>query len=173
MNRKITIALLLCLSGNLMTVMADVRLPAIFSDKMVLQEITLAPIWGTADPNENVIVSLPWDSQECRVQTGKDGKWMVKVKTPHSGGPYEMTIKAANTIIIKDVLIGQVWLCSGQSNMFMPIGGIDWAPQGVENADEVLAKPQQPMLRLFCDDGHQLWNGAKWQVATAANVNLK
>ena len=170
MNRKTTTALLLCLSVNMISVMADVILAPIFSDNMVLQESTLAPIWGTAEPNENIIVSATWGLQDCRAQTGKDGKWMVKVKTPHSGGPYEITIKAANTIVLKDVLIGQVWLCSGQSNMFMPVGGIEWAPDGVENADQVLSKPKQPMLRLFCDDGHQLWKGAKWQVAAPDTI---
>jgi len=95
---------------------ADVVPSALFADHMVIQRDTQAPVWGAADAGEEVTVTGSWG--ETAVTTADaSGKWMVKLKTPAAGGPHTLTIKGNNTVEIKDVLSGEVWFCSGQSNM--------------------------------------------------------
>ncbi len=95
--------------------MAAVKMPAIFSDHMVLQRDLPCPIWGWADPGEEVAVVL--GKQTKKAQAGADGKWRVVLDPLPAGGPHELVIEAANRIAIADVLVGEVWVCSGQSNM--------------------------------------------------------
>ena len=98
----------------------DVKLPAIFNSDMVIQRETAAPVWGWADPEEKVIVTGSWGEKADTV-AGKDGKWRVKLNTPKAGGPFVITIQGKNKIELKSVLSGDVWICSGQSNMQMPM----------------------------------------------------
>src|SRR3954463_11897360 len=100
------------------TVFADVRLPKIFGDNMVLQRDHPIPVWGWADPGEKVTVQL--QDEIVKAKAGKDGKWKVQLKQQSAGGPFTLTVSGKNQVIIKNVLIGEVWLCSGQSNMEMP-----------------------------------------------------
>jgi sialate O-acetylesterase len=99
---------------------AAVRLPAIFSDRLVLQQDTAVPVWGWADPGEEVTVSVAEASGKTKADAA--GKWMVKLSGLKAGGPHTLTIAGPNTIAIQDVLIGEVWLGSGQSNMAMTVG---------------------------------------------------
>ncbi len=108
--------LLLCLSFN---VFADVRLPGIFSDNMVLQRNQPIPVWGWASPGEKIKVTL--NKQMLSTKAGKDGKWKVTFKQEEAGGPYVLSVKGKNQLEVKDVLIGEVWLISGQSNMEMHV----------------------------------------------------
>lgn len=95
---------------------ADVVPCSLFADHMVIQRDTQAPVWGSADAGEEVSVTGSWgDTVTTTADTS--GKWMVKLKTPAAGGPHTLTIKGNNTVEIKDVLSGEVWFCSGQSNM--------------------------------------------------------
>lgn len=96
--------------------LADVSLNALFSDHMVIQREAEIPIWGWADPNEKVEVSGSW-GKSAEVVTGADGTWKIKLKTPKAGGPFQIIITGKNRIVIDDVLSGEVWLCTGQSNM--------------------------------------------------------
>lgn len=98
------------------TIFADVKLNTIFSDRMVVQQDVEIPIWGWADAGEKVTVNASWGAQGS-VVTGADGKWKVTIKTPKAGGPFKITVKGRNSITINDVLSGEVWLCTGQSNM--------------------------------------------------------
>ncbi|HDZ68980.1 MAG TPA: sialate O-acetylesterase, partial [Phycisphaerales bacterium] len=107
------IVVLVCAAGSF----ADVRLPAVISDNMVLQQGGTVPIWGWAEPGEKVKVSGSWQNREWQTTADKNGKWMVKIQTPKAGGPYELTIKGKNEITLDNVLVGEVWVCSGQSNM--------------------------------------------------------
>jgi sialate O-acetylesterase len=111
----------------------------LFSDGMVLQQGMKVPVWGTADDNERVTVQF--QSQEVAT-TAKDGKWMVRLEDLKAGGPFEMTIRAGNTIRIKNVLVGEVWICSGQSNMEFPVSAC-------ANGKEVVADSKNAMIRLF------------------------
>ena len=96
--------------------MADVRPAALFADGMVIQRETEAPVFGTADASEEVTVSASW-GESAATTADASGTWRVTLKTPAAGGPYSLTIKGNNTVDIHDVLCGEVWFCSGQSNM--------------------------------------------------------
>src|SRR3569623_2085081 len=98
---------------------AEVKLPALFADHMVLQREMPIAVWGQAAPGEKVTVTL---SAHTATATGAaDGAWKVALAKLPAGGPFELTVAGSNTLVLKDVLIGEVWLCSGQSNMNMPI----------------------------------------------------
>ncbi|NIP92041.1 MAG: hypothetical protein GWO24_00595, partial [Akkermansiaceae bacterium] len=95
---------------------AEVRLPAVIGNHMVLQRDQPAPIWGWAAPGEAVAVTL--DSHTVKTTTTRDGRWMIRLPAMKAGGPHVMTVTgSANTITVKDILIGELWVCSGQSNM--------------------------------------------------------
>lgn len=102
---------------------ADVKMPAIFSDGMVVQRKVKAPVWGWADTGEKVTVTASWGA-EAKAVAAADGTWSTKLKTPKAGGPFTITISGKNTVEIKDVLSGEVWFCSGQSNMDFTLQGL-------------------------------------------------
>lgn len=104
-----------------MLAFADIRLPAIIGDHMVLQQNSIVKIWGWGDATEKVRLKAAWDTTTYTTTTGSNAKWMIQLKTPVAGGPYKITINGRNSIVIDDVLIGEVWLCSGQSNMEMNV----------------------------------------------------
>jgi len=116
MNKKAgTLIFLLSVTANLC---ADVKLPALLSDNMVLQQQSDARCWGWAAPGEKVVVHGSWAIEDTKtVTTDKEGKWKTEIKTPKAGGPYTITVKGTNTIELKNILIGEVWVCSGQSYM--------------------------------------------------------
>ncbi len=99
---------------------ADVKLPAIFGNHMVLQQKQADKVWGKADPGEEVSVSIAGQTKSTKADA--DGKWMVTLEPMPAGGPHELTIKGKNTLSYSDVLVGEVWLCSGQSNMQWNLG---------------------------------------------------
>jgi sialate O-acetylesterase len=121
---------------------ADIRLPAVIGDNMVLQQGGKVAIWGWADPNEEVMVGVSWHSMKWAVTADKDGKWSFKMNPPKSGGPYEMTLTGKNSITIKNILVGEVWVCSGQSNM-------QWTVSNSANAEQEIAEADYPKIRLF------------------------
>src|ERR1700677_4006558 len=95
---------------------ANVQLPAIFGDHMVLQEGMKLPVWGTADPNEAVTVKV--GGETASTTTGADGKWRVNLSPlPEKSVPVTLTVTGKNSLTFQDVLVGDVWICSGQSNM--------------------------------------------------------
>jgi sialate O-acetylesterase len=102
-----------------LTSFADVSLPRIFSANMVLQRNQSIPVWGWASPGEKITVSF--NKQTVKTKAGKDGKWKVALKQEAAGGPYSLTVKGKNQIVVDNVLVGEVWLCSGQSNMEMHV----------------------------------------------------
>jgi sialate O-acetylesterase len=110
---------------------ADVKPNGLISDNMVLQQGMKVPIWGTADDGEKVTVKF--QNQEA-VTTAKGGKWLVHLENLSPGGPHELTIKGNNTIDVKNVLVGEVWIASGQSNMEMSVGGSADARQNIANS---------------------------------------
>ena len=121
---------------------ADVKLPAVISDNMVLQQGRKLSIWGWAQPGEEVMVGVSWHSMKWAVVADKDGKWMFKILPPKTGGPYEMTISGKNTIKLKNIMVGEVWVCSGQSNMQMTV-------QSSNNPEQEIAAADYPNIRLF------------------------
>jgi sialate O-acetylesterase len=121
-------------------VMADVKLPAVIGDHMVLQHGMKDAIWGWADPGEKVTVKLGDQSAEATADAG--GRWRVNVEPPKAGGPVKMTVAGKNTLTVDDILVGEVWVCSGQSNMEMSV-------RGVTNAQQEIAEAKFPKIRLF------------------------
>ena len=99
---------------------AIIRLPPIMSSNMVLQQNSQATLWGWADPSERFTITSSWKNSVDSVTAFNNGKWKAKISTPSAGGPYTITIKGRiETIVLENILIGEVWLCSGQSNMEM------------------------------------------------------
>lgn len=96
---------------------AKIILPSILGDNMVLQQNTEVNLWGKANPNSEVRIKTSWNLKEYLFVSNKNGEWIQKIETPQAGGPYEISISDGEEFIIKNVLIGEVWLCSGQSNM--------------------------------------------------------
>jgi sialate O-acetylesterase len=127
---------------------SKLRLPSILSDNMLLQQKTDALIWGKANPGQKITIAPSWGTEEA-VKTGKDGKWSVNIPTPEAGGPYTIVISTADTTIkISNILVGEVWVCSGQSNMEMPIQG--WPPRDtIMHSVKTIANAALPNLRLF------------------------
>ena len=119
---------------------AAVKVPALISDHMVLQQGIPVRIWGTADPGEGVRVDL--QGQSVSVKAAADGKWTAWLKPLVAAGPLEMTIAGSNAISIKDVLVGEVWVGSGQSNM-------EFKLQTANNHDEEIAQASYPMIHVF------------------------
>ncbi|WP_455050717.1 sialate O-acetylesterase [Hoylesella nanceiensis] len=102
---------------------AQVRLQPLFTDNMVLQQQAHVPIWGEDKAGKEITIITSWDNHKYKTITRSNGSWKITVTTPKAGGPYEITFNDGNIVKLKNVLIGEVWLCSGQSNMEMPIVG--------------------------------------------------
>ena len=141
MKTRILLLVAVLLAGFSMSdIQANVRLPRIIGHHMVLQRDIRVPVWGRADSGERI--SVEFNGQVLKTRTGKDGRWMVYLSPMKAGGPYEMTIKGKNQVVLKDILIGEVWVCSGQSNMEWPVSRSD-------NAEEEIASANFPRIRLF------------------------
>jgi len=127
---------------------AAIKLPALFSDNMMLQQQSNAPIWGWADKNQTIKIQTSWDSKTYEVKADKSGKWKIALQTPAAGGPYEISVSdGAETKSIKNILIGEVWLCSGQSNMEMPLKGFPGQP--VLKGNEAVVHSKNNKIRFI------------------------
>lgn len=128
----------------------------IFSDSMVLQRNSNAAIWGTDVANRKIIVSGSWGKTDS-VVSDNSGKWKLTLETPASGGPFTLTANGSTTVIIRDIQIGEVWLCAGQSNMEMPMKGYtnSTPPQLIDSSTFFIANSFNPQLRVFMSG----WNG--------------
>jgi sialate O-acetylesterase len=135
--------------------LADVVPASLFMDHMVLQRQTQAPVWGTADVGEVVTVTGSW-GESASVSAGANGKWQVALATPPAGGPHTLTIAGNNTITINDVLSGEVWLCSGQSNM-------EWSMRALSTSSRKRTAPQ------FAEQAAYI----KQEMKRAEDVNLR
>jgi len=136
-------ALSIGLTGIFPGVHAQLRLPDIYSDNMVLQQKAIIHLWGWCNPSEAVEVIVPWQKDTLRTKSTPGAKWTVDLKTPGAGGPYEITVISGDTVVIHNVLIGEVWLCGGQSNMQM---NADW---NYQNAAEEISHAHYPDIRFF------------------------
>lgn len=96
---------------------ASVRLPGVLSSNMVLQQKSATKLWGWASPNEQIKITTSWNSSTTTTVAKADSTWQIEVKTPQAGGPYTIIFQGKNKIVLENVLIGEVWICSGQSNM--------------------------------------------------------
>lgn len=147
---------------------AEVHLPAIFSDHMVLQQGRTAPVWGWADPGERVTVAI--GDQRQSTETNGEGRWQVDLEPLKAGETFTLKIEGENRILIEDVLAGEVWLCVGQSNMQFRLSG-------AHNASEARANAETPEIRMFTvpthaaatpDDGRSM--RGEWVVCSPETV---
>lgn len=144
MKNSRSYVMFVCISMSILCAIAaaDIKLPAVVGDQMVLQQKTSVSVWGWADPGEKVTVKGSWQWFAASTKADGSGKWAVKIKTPKAGGPYDLTIKGNNTIKLKDIMMGEVWVCSGQSNM-------QWPLSRANNAEAEIAAADHPDIRLF------------------------
>ena len=155
------------------TVQAKVTLPRFFSDNMVLQQQSECNIWGKADANKIVSIMTSWDNKTYTVKADSKGDFEVKVKTPKAGGPYEITLTDQESTLLSNVMIGEVWICAGQSNMEMQMKGFKQQP--VEGTTEELLRCKDANLRLFTVKRHVSltpeWDvTGQWNEANSASV---
>jgi len=133
---------LLSLSPLVAPASADVTLPAIFGEHMVLQQETETPIWGWASAGERVRVTGSWDGAVRETIADDRGRWSVPLATPSAGGPFDVRVSGHNTLVFDDVMIGEVWVCSGQSNM-------EWPVTRAQEPEREIAAADHPNIRLF------------------------
>ena len=138
--------LLICLCFNF-NGMAEIKMPAIFGDNMILQQRSDAAIWGWASPRKPVSEKTSWNNKFYSVRADENGRWKLKVQTPAAGGPYIIKISDGKEKVLNNVLIGEVWLCSGQSNMEMPMRGFSLQP--VRNSQDAIVKSKNKNIRVF------------------------
>ncbi|MBQ9201090.1 MAG: sialate O-acetylesterase [Bacteroidales bacterium] len=126
---------------------AEVTLPSFFTDNMLLQQQSRAALWGTATPNRMVRVKTSWNNRETKVMADEQGSWKCYVETPVAGGPYYIVFNDGQEKVVDNVLIGELWFCSGQSNMEQPMKG--YTSQSIENAERDIFLSTDASLRLF------------------------
>ncbi|TKC09894.1 sialate O-acetylesterase [Pedobacter polaris] len=167
-------SVILLISCFVQLVKAEVVLPAIFSNGMVLQQKENVKFWGKARPNVNLVITTSWNNKTITVKTGADGNWRSNVNTPVAGGPYTIILNDGNKLILSDVLIGEVWVCSGQSNMEMPVKG--FANQPVLGANDILLDAEEAGVRLFRIEKNLSRLpiekiSSKWEVSSSKSVS--
>lgn len=168
--RKLIIILFLLLS---LGASAAIRLPAVIGSNMVLQRQSEAALWGKANANAKVTVLTSWNKKTYTAKADANGSWKVKVQTPAAGGPYEITISDGTPVRLENILIGEVWLCSGQSNMEMPVKGFKNQP--ILHSADILMEADNPQIRLFnvprkTSRTPQFTCNASWQVSNAESA---
>ena len=132
-------------------VKAKVQLPSILSSNMVLQQHTNVKLWGKAQKNSPITIKTSWDNKTYKTTADKQGKWLLNISTPVAGGPYEITFNDGELLTLKNILIGEVWFCSGQSNMEMPMSGFDRQP--TQGTNDVIAKAKASTpIRIYNTD---------------------
>lgn len=160
-------AILYCLLIAQLSSYANITLPRFFTDHMVLQRNQSIPLWGWAAPGEKI--SITFVDQQKQVVADKSGKWTLRLDPETAGGPYELSIKGMNEIILTDVMIGDVWICSGQSNM-------EWTVAQSMNAVEELAKADNPYIRhikinrSINSQPQDDVDNSSWKVSTPVNT---
>jgi sialate O-acetylesterase len=126
---------------------AQVKLAALFTDGMVLQQQTMVPIWGWDKAGAHITITTSWNNKTYKAVADTGGKFIVKIATPHYGGPYQVTVADSTPLVLNNVLIGEVWLLTGQSNMEMPLKGFKGAP--LIGGAEAIAASKNSNIHLF------------------------
>ncbi|MEO5682484.1 MAG: sialate O-acetylesterase [Chitinophagaceae bacterium] len=160
------------LMGSFCIGFAEIKLPAIIADNMVLQQKSTVTLWGWASEGEQIAVTPSWNTKPVSVVAGKDGKWTISIKTGKAGGPYSIRFAASNTIEVNNVLLGEVWLASGQSNMEFFMGKTsNGSYTGVVNYPEEIKAADYPFIRSIdvpnkvADEPQADFSG-KWKICS-------
>jgi sialate O-acetylesterase len=127
--------------------LAAVQLPSLFTDNMVLQRNSDVAVWGWAQAGKTVTITSSWNKKKYSIVADVNGKWKLKIATPDAGGPYQLRFQEGNTITLNNVLIGEVWVCSGQSNMEMPMKGFRGQP--IIGSNDAILRSKNARIRLY------------------------
>lgn len=153
---------------------AKVTLPSFFTDNMVIQQNSTLTLPGKAKAGKSVTVKASWDNQKYTIKAAADGSFTLRISTPAAGGPYQITLSDGETLTLRNVMVGEVWFCSGQSNMEMPVAG--WGK--VMNYEKEIAEANYPSIRLLQvkktvaltpQDNVEV-NGGGWQECSSSSV---
>lgn len=180
LNRPSLFVGLLSLAGGVLAgprLRADIRCPSVIGDHMVLQRETPVPIWGTADAGERVTVDFAGQSRS--IKTGEDGRWSIRLAPMKANAtPASLVIRGRNTLTFSDVLVGEVWLCSGQSNMEKPLGPRE-GQKPTDDYEAAIRAADHPLLRLYQTPRFGIpdpeWVGLRWVTCspqTLASTNF-
>ena len=120
--KKISLSLFIFLLLNL-TLNAEIKLPAVFSDNMVLQQKSIVKLWGKSIETKQITITASWLNMPINVLSDANGNWKTNIKTPKAGGPYSLSFSDGTNFTLNNVMIGEVWFCAGQSNMQMTLKG--------------------------------------------------
>ncbi len=153
---------------------AKVKLPSVLSNNMVLQQLSNAKLWGESVPDSDLEIFTSWDSKTYQVHVDSAGNWKLDIKTPKAGGPYKLSFKDRDgKVELNRVYTGEVWLCSGQSNMAMPMVGKKNQP--ILNSESIIKNASNPQLHLFnVEQNHDSTPlndvSGSWKLTTPENV---
>ena len=148
---------------------AQLRLPAIFDDHMVIQQQSTIPIWGWGYSTQEVTIKVSWDTTTVKTKTNNAAYWSAAISTPVAGGPHTIVIKAGDEeIALTDVMAGEVWICSGQSNM-------EWSMYAAADGRDLIDKIEEPSIRLFnvgksASSDLQVKGDGEWKVCNKVSV---
>ncbi len=142
MKVKHIASIIFCLLLQQTLLFSHIRLPAVIGSNMVILRDGNVPIWGWADPGEQVMIRASWMASDIAVIANDKGEWIIGLDSPCAGGPHQITLKGKNEIVLENILAGEVWFASGQSNMAMAL-------EGCENAEMEIASARYPAIRFF------------------------
>jgi len=167
----------LILSAFIFTVFllnAEIKVASVLGNDMILQRNSEVRLWGTGSASEKLSITTSWNKEKTNAVCNEKGEWLVKVKTTEGGGPYTITIASANEkVMLKNILLGEVWVCSGQSNMEMPINGFNGCP--INNSLDFIVDGDNDNIRMFTVQKKAIGTmqnscGGKWTIASSATV---
>ena len=151
------------------TLQAQVKLPRLISDGMILQRNAEVKIWGWASPGEKIKVHFA--DTLFKTRTNDNGQWIIHLPKMESGGPFSMKIKGKNKIIINDILMGDVWLCSGQSNMELPVRRVSWVyPEEIKKCENKYIRQFKVPQDYDFNSRHEDFTGGEWKQANPENI---
>ena len=158
----------------IITANAKLKVASVLGDNMVLQRNTEIKIWGKTDPKQKVAVKTDWNKIEVNTTSNEKGEWLVKAKTTEAGGPYSISISSGkDKVMLKNILLGEVWLCSGQSNMEMQVAGGTDMP--ILDSNDFILDADNDNIRLFTlqkasMDAPQDTCIGNWTAASSASI---
>ncbi len=171
MKRVIFSAIMLMLAS---AAFAEVRLPAVLGSNMVLQRNSEVNFWGTAEPDSKVRIVTSWDGKKYTVKADSEGRWRTRLSTGEAGGPYSITVSDGEKLILDNILLGEVWVCGGQSNMAFPVRGDN--QQSTDGGAQAITDAMlYPGIRLFTVPRHPSDTpkydcDGRWQTSSPASV---